>query len=232
MADVTVPGQSGSTVTQTFGNTNNLLIAQQIAHAIAAASASGGLNITVPGGGNTVRNPPPNSVTGGINELLITAGGVYSIPAGSAGSPDYLVVLNNNNNAPVTIFGSPNTSIWGGGSQVTIVDGAATAGGADNAVYTLSEGAGNAVVTLTGAGDTLAGNNQNDTLTAAGSNESISAGSNNSIVVNGTSDTVDALGLATVQLGATAVSDKVLAGPGATSIFDAGTGDTLLAGRM
>ena len=217
---VTIPGSGASTVSQTFGNTNNVLIAQQIANAIAAASTSGGLNVTVPGPGNTVPDPPPNSVTGGVNELVITAGGVYSIPAGSKGAPDYLVVLENA--APVTIFGSPNTSIWGGGSQVTIVDPAVTA---------LSEGAGNAVVTLTGAGDILAGNNQDDTITAAGNAESISAGTgNNLLFVSGSHDTVSAQGIATFQLGGSAASDAVFAGLGATSISDAGKGDTLFGG--
>ncbi len=232
LKSVTVPGPNKSTVTQAFGNTNNLLIAQQIANAIAAASAAGGLNVTVPGPGNTVPDPPPNSVTGGINELTITSGGVYSIPAGSAGSPDYLVVLDNT--APVTIFGSPNTSIWGGGSQVTVVDRVTTlpsAGGVDNAVITLSEGAGNAMVTLTGAGHKLAGNNQNDTITAAGNAESISAGTgNNLLFVSGSNDTVSAQGIATFQLGDSAFKDLAFAGKGATSISDAGTGDTLFGG--
>ena len=176
---VTVPGLSGSTITQTFGNQQNFLLAQQFANEIVAASRSDGLNITdASTTGGAIPPPPANSVSGGVNELIITAGGVYSIPAGSQGAPDYLVILDNT--APVTIFGSPNTSIWGGGSHVTIVDPSTTV---------LSEGAGDAVATLTGAGDVLAGNNQNDTLLAAGTAESIAAGTGtNSLFASGTND--------------------------------------------
>lgn len=180
---VTVPGPHGSpAVDQTFNNFNNLSIANQIATAIAAASTLGGLNITVPGPGQTVPPPPSNTVTGGVNELVITAGGSYHIPPGSPGAPDFVVVLDNT--APVTIFGSPNTSVWGGGSQVTIVDAAMT---------TLSEGAGNAVATLSGAGDVLAGNDQKDTVTAAGNAESLAGGAGtNLLIASGANDTISA----------------------------------------
>jgi hypothetical protein len=218
---VTVPGPHGSpAVDQTFGNLNNLSIANQIATAIAAASALGGLNTTVPGQGQTVPNPPSNTVTGGVNELVITAGGSYHIPAGSSGAPDYVVVLDNT--APVTIFGSPNTSVWGGGSQVTVVDAA---------TITLSEGAGNAVAMLSGAGDVLAGNNLNDTLTAAGNTESIAGGTGtNLLIASGANDTISAAGVATFQLAAAATSDVLLGGPGVSTVTDAGTDDTIFGG--
>jgi Ca2+-binding RTX toxin-like protein len=219
---VTVPGPHGSpAVDQTFSNFSNFSIANQIATAIAAASTLGALNITVPGPGQTVPAPPPNPVAGGVNELVVTAGGSYHIPAGSPGAPDYVVVLNNT--APVTIFGSPNTSVWGGGSQVTIVDAALT---------TLSEGAGNAVATLTGAGDVLAGNDQKDTLTAAGNAESIAGGAGaNLLIDSGTNDTISAAGVATFQLAALATNDVALGGPGASTVTDAGAGDTIFGGQ-
>ena len=219
---ITVPGPHGSSaVDQTFSNFSNFSIANQIATAIAAASTLGALNITVPGPGQTVPAPPPNPVAGGVNELVVTAGGSYHIPAGSPGAPDYVVVLNNT--APVTIFGSPNTSVWGGGSQVTIVDAALT---------TLSEGAGNAVATLTGAGDVLAGNDQKDTLTAAGNAESIAGGAGaNLLIDSGTNDTISAAGVATFQLAALATNDVALGGPGASTVTDAGAGDTIFGGQ-
>ena len=69
---------------------------------------------------------------------FISKGGDYTIPPGSGAAPDYVVILNSTD--PVTIHGAPNSSIWGGGGgQVTIID---------PATITLSEGAGNAVVTL------------------------------------------------------------------------------------
>ena len=157
MASVTVPGTGSSTIGQIFGNANNAAIAQQIADAINAADTAGRLIVKAPPGksGNV---PPPPTNPGGINELVISKGGDYTIPPGSGAAPDYVVILNSTD--PVTIHGAPNSSIWGGGGgQVTIID---------PATITLSEGAGNAVVTLTGARDTLAGNNQDDTLTAVG----------------------------------------------------------------
>ena len=227
---VTVPGPHGTTVNQTFSNFNNNAIALQIANAIAAASTLGALSITTVSGGPTVPNPPSNTVTGAVNELVITAGGVYSIPAGSKGAPDYAVVLNNT--APVTIFGSPNTSVWGGASQVTIVDAAIT---------TLSEGAGNVAATLTGAGEVLAGNNQSDTLTAAGKAETISAGAGaNLLIASGANDTISAQGTndtlvggsggATFQIASVASGEAVFAGTGAVSVTDAGMNDTIQGG--
>jgi hypothetical protein len=64
-------------------------------------------------------SPPPSNPRG-INELVITAGGVVAIPAASSDHPDYVVILNNT--APVAVFGGPNNTIWGGGAQITIID--------------------------------------------------------------------------------------------------------------
>ena len=111
----------------------------------------------------------------------------------------------------MTIHGAANSSILGG-NEVTIVD---------PDVIVLTEEAGNAVVTINGIGDVLAGNNQNDTLTAAGVAGSISGGTGTNLFLDlGANDTISAQGQ----------SDTIFGGPNSAtiqllgaSIFDNGT---------
>jgi Ca2+-binding RTX toxin-like protein len=242
MALVTVPG--GSTpIGQVFGNSNNSFVASQIATAIAQAALAHNLDlrsVTVPG---AVVPPPFNP--GGVNELVISAGGDYSIPSStSSDNPDYVVVLNSTD--PVTIHGAPNSSIWGGAGQVTIVD---------PATVTLSEGAHNPVVNLIGDGDLLAANDSAETVTASGANDTILAGGGQSnitlsggsalvsgstvvghaggldVVDNGFDDTISSgSASAAVTLGASASGALVSGGTGALSVVDNGFSDTINAG--
>ncbi len=121
MATVTVPGTGGSTIGEGFGNSSNLALAQQIANALAAASGAGKLQVTT--ASSTTVSPPPSN-PGGVNELIINAGGDYTVPGGSPpGTPDWVVILDST--AAVTIHGSPNMSVWGGLNTDTIIDPAA-----------------------------------------------------------------------------------------------------------
>ena len=235
---VTVPGSGGSSIKETFSSTQNFILANQIADALAQASKGAGLIKTSAVQGDPVPPPPLNTVPGGINELIVNFGGDYTIPAGTQDHPDYVVVLNNAQD--VTIHGAANTTIWGGGpGKVTIVD---------PALITISEEAGNATATLTGAGDVIAGNSLNDTITAAGSTETVFAGDGNNslsasgdddLIVGGTgfntfsvsggSDTVDAqLGKAAATLSGS--SDVFLGGLGGFSVLDMGSGDFIRTG--
>ncbi len=235
MASVTIPGTGSSTITETFGNTANLQLATQIRDALVSASAGGRLNVTTTASLN-VPGPPLLTTAAQINELVITAGGDYTIPAGSAGAPDYVVVLDSL--APVTIHGSPNTSILGGLANVTIID---------PADIVLSEQNGNSQATITGVGDKLVGNNQNDTLTAAGVAGSISGGigtnvfidlgSNDTISAQGNNDTIfGGPGKATIQIASTASGEMVVGGEGTLFVIDAAVafgatdGDTIFGG--
>src|SRR6185503_1839449 len=101
MTSVTVPGPNGSTITEHFAGPINLQLAEQIAAALAAASTAGSLNITTTPAG--VSPPPPPANPAGLNELVIDSGGDYTIPAGSAGAPDYVVIVDSI--AAVTIHG-------------------------------------------------------------------------------------------------------------------------------
>jgi Ca2+-binding RTX toxin-like protein len=236
MASVTVPG-AGPTgfntgaVSEIFGNSNNALLAQQISNAIAFAGP-GHVNVMEPVFG--VPPAPPATKAGDINELLITAGGSYNIPAGSAGHADYVVILDIQDSKAVTIVGGPNTTVWGGGAQVTIVDPATT---------TVAESAGNATVTLTAAdvGAVVAGNNQNDTLSAGGANDTIFAGTGNNLLsasatgdvlvgntgsntfnVSGTSDTIMA-GAGTAEVNASGSAAQIFGGSGAMTLVTTGS---------
>lgn len=76
MATVTVPGTGSSTISELFNNQFNIKLAQDISNALAAAG--GKLSVTASTGPGDVPTPPPLNA-GGINELLITAGGSYNI---------------------------------------------------------------------------------------------------------------------------------------------------------
>ena len=227
MTAITVPGADGSKISETFGNPNNTALAQHIANALAGALNAGNLNISV--ASSTSVGPPPSN-PGGVNELIINTGGDYTVPGGSPGSPDWVVILDST--APVTIHGSPNMTVWGGLNTDTIVDPAAIA---------LSETAGDAVVTVSGTGDILAGNNANDTLTASGNGASIAGGfgtnalfalgSNDTVSAQGTSDTLfGGSGGSTFLISSVATNERVVGGSGALTVSDAGVGSTIFGG--
>ena len=107
MASVTIPGAApGSPITETFGNTANITLALQIRDALVAANTAGVLEVTTVAGGGLVAGPPTNTLAGGVNELVINGAGSYTIPAGSAGAPDYVVVVNPTISGGVTIHGA------------------------------------------------------------------------------------------------------------------------------
>ena len=227
MTTITVPGAGGSKIGETFGNPNNTALAQHIANVLAGALNAGNLDIVV--ASSTSVGPPPSN-PGGVNELIINAGGDYTVPGGSPGSPDWVVILDST--APVTIHGSPNMTVWGGLNTDTIVDPAA---------IVLSETAGDSVVTLSVTGDILAGNNANDTLTATGNGASIAGGfgtnalfalgSNDTVSAQGTSDTLfGGSGGSTFLISSVATNERLVGGSGALTVSDAGVGTTIFGG--
>ena len=238
MTSVTIPGTGSSTITETFGNTANLQLATQIRDALVSASLQTPslLNVSTTATPGLVAGPPLATHTGQINELVITAGGDYTIPAGSAGAPDYVVVLDSL--APVTIHGAPNATILGGLANVTIIDPAA---------IVLSEQNGNATATISGTSDVLVGNNQKDTLTASGVAGSISGGTGTNVFIDlGSNDTISAQGKndtifggpgkATIQIASLAGGEMVVGGEGTLFVTDlavainAAGGDTIFGG--
>ncbi|HME27347.1 MAG TPA: calcium-binding protein [Acetobacteraceae bacterium] len=233
---VTVPGGDGSTIAEVFDNQFNHALAQQISEALNAASKAGSLHITTADSPSEVL--PPTAA--GTNQLIITGGGDYTIPASlTPGASDYVVVLDTKAN--VTIHGSPNLSVWGGLSVTTI---------SDPTVVTIAEEAGNATATLTTAdpGAIVAGNNFNDTISSAGANDTIQAGTgsnvlsasgssalivsgsgSDTIMVSGANDTVDArTDGSTVTLSGSA--GVFLGGAAGFSLLDTGSSDTVFAG--
>ena len=213
MASVTVPGTGSSTIRETFGNQANLQLANQIRDALVIASANNRLNVANALDPAHVPTPPAALAPGGINELVITVGGWYNIPAGDASHPDYVVVLQTIQD--VTINGAANTSIWGGAGKLTIVD---------PAMSTIAEEAGSATVTATGDGEIVAGNNFSDHLTAAGNNESIvgGTGTGNLFLAMGTNDTISANGTNDTVFGMPGTG--IVAGANSTNLVYANLG--------
>ena len=218
MTSVTVPGPGNSTITQTFSNEFNLALAQNIAAALAAASAAGSLDIQTTDGSSAL----PPVAPGKIGELVIEPGTATTTIPASAGY-SFVVDLASGD----TIFGSPALSIMGGsGNSHTIVD---------PAIITLGDGTN--VVTVSGAGDNVAVGNGLDTLTGIGSG-TISGGTGTddfilqgSYVVNsqGKNDTISAGdGAVTVNALAAGVGALAITGDGKFTGHIAGTSDTVL----
>ncbi len=116
-ATVTIPGYSGS-IDLTFSTTYNLQLANQIAAALnAAATTLGALYVEDYTGGLTIPTVP----SGSIEELVLrpSVSGSITVPAAASGVTEVLVLQNTQ---PITIHGSPNLSIIGGGANVTVID--------------------------------------------------------------------------------------------------------------
>ena len=108
----------GTTVAMTFHGSLNAAVAQQIADSVDAASANGTLSFATYSGGGSL----PTVASGFTQEVILppTLSGSVTIPAATAGAQQLLVLTNT---APITIHGSPNLQIIGGGpNNVTIVD--------------------------------------------------------------------------------------------------------------
>jgi Ca2+-binding RTX toxin-like protein len=227
MASVTVPGSNGPGNSATFGNQFNQALAQQISNALAAANFANALNITTAAGGVSPPVPPAVTTPGGINELVISSGGDYTIPAGQSSGSDYVVLLNTT--SPVTVHGAPNTTIFGGLGSTTVID---------SAVVTIAEEAGNAIANLTSSDSAvLAGNNSNDQLTAFGANQSIAGGTGaNNMFALGTGDTIRSSGSRDTLSGSTSgatflttgTNALVFVGAGGGTVIDTGTQSTIV----
>jgi Ca2+-binding RTX toxin-like protein len=232
MTTVTIPGTGslGSTfgLASSFNNGANASLATSIAALLLQAQSAGKLNVQSIGGG--VSPPPPAIVPGDVNELLIMSGGDYTIPSG-------WVIIDATSQA-VTINGAPNTTVLGGGSQLTLIDPAEVVVGDVNSV---TAGA-NDVLILTAAdnGAIAAGNNGNDTISVGGSNDTIqggtganvftATGSNDVIVSQGSGDTINTFGGA-ATVNSSGSNGNIFGGAGALTVnVSAGKGGEIFGG--
>lgn len=213
MASVTVPGTGGSeiSISAVYNNTSNNLVAQQIAGLLANAASLSSLSITSVSGSGTI--PPP--AVGTVNELLLgtVTGGQVTIP--SSGSAGYVVVYDSS--APITIHGSPNTTVLGGSGNITIIDpvnlvvgdvNASTPGGNDTLILTSSDSKSSAT-----------GNNGNDTIAAAGNDDTITSGTGHNILSStGLTNIINSFG-----------TDSIVSSGDAASITGSNLNDTIKA---
>jgi hypothetical protein len=214
---VSVPGPNGSTVTQTFSNSFNSQLAQSISKALLDAQAAGTLTVTSATSSGLV--PSPVSGLPSNNELFVSLppNGSVTVPAGYG----YVV---DNSPGPDTIFGSPGQQILVGSGQHTIIDPTSVVL-SDNAI---------GVVTLTGAGDTVAAGNGAATVNARAANEAVLGGGGALFSnLSGSGDTlIGGTGgvSATVSGNGSEVAGSTVFGAGGLSASVSGTSDTILAG--
>jgi hypothetical protein len=187
----TVPGVSGSTLSLSFVGSANVGLAQQIADALAAASSASTLDVVSYTGG-----PIPAAPSGTTVEELVlssTVSGSITVPAAQAGVDAVLVVANTQ---AITIHGSANLSIVGGGPGALTIDdpnlvviGASigptgtvsmTFSAADSP-YQVAMGQGFETVNSQGSG-TITGGTGPDVVNVSGPNNVIEAGSDGTTV--------------------------------------------------
>ena len=239
MASVTIPGAGSLDDFRDVRQCWQSQLAIQIRDALVSASLQSPnlLNVTTVAGRRGLVPVPPTLTTGGPDQRtrhqrcrqLHHTGRISGCTRLRRGCrPDYY--------RGVTIHGAANSTILGG--NVSIVD---------PALIVLPEEAGNAVVTISGIGDVVAGNNQNDTLTAAGFAGSISGGTGTNLFFDlGSNDTISAQGnndtifggpnSATIQIASAASGEMVVGGEGTCSSLmllwrvNAAGGDTIFGG--
>jgi hypothetical protein len=222
---VTVPGvASGTSITLPFVGTANLALATQIANALDQARNNNTLDVQNYSGG------PFTAVPGGDTtlELLLASNvsGSISVPAAAAGITEVLVLQNNTQ--ALTIHGSANLSIIGGGpgaltiDDPNVVDIGANVGStgtvsmtfsAADSPYQVVMGQGFETVNAGGSG-TITGGSGPDVINISGPNDIIESGS------DGT--TVNAVGFASSIDGSN----------GVLTVNDAGYLDTITGGAL
>jgi len=222
-SSVTIPGVSATPITLSFVGSANLGLAHQISNALAAASGSGTLDVvdysggalpSIPGGDTTLELVLNSAVSGSI-----------TVPAAASGISEVLIV---NNTQALTINGSANLSIVGGGpgaltindpNVVDIGSGIGTAGTvsmsftAADSPYQVAMGQGFETVNAAGSG-TITGGTGPNVINVSGPNDNIEAGS------DGT--TVNATGFAS----------SIDGSAGNLTVTDAGFMDTITGGAL
>jgi Ca2+-binding RTX toxin-like protein len=223
----------GTIVPMTVTGTLNAALAQQIASALDTASVNGTLSYATYTGSGSI----PTVASGSTQELILppTLSGSVTIPAASAGVQQILLATNT---APITINGSPNLQILGGGSgNVTISDPASivlldngattytdavTVTAADSP-YTVAMRSGRETVVATGSGTIAGGSLKNliDVSQSTGSNLIISEGSGGDTVFTGSGST-------TIEATTAAKGGLYIDGAGSFDDYDQGTADTIV----
>lgn len=242
MSGVTVQGTtSSSPVTHTYNNTQNQALAQQISNAIAQANNDGTLFVQ---NYSADHGTLPTVPAGKVGELIIDGTGGYNdvtVPA----SYSY-VVTNNTASTPITVHGSPNTSIFGGGNSVTVIDPAAitlgdTSSGSTNVIaltpadapYNAAVGNGHNTVYAGGSGTVSGGTgtNQLNAGSGTGSNLLISQGVNDTIVagLSGATTSIEASGTGALIFANAGTALMTLSGANATVANGSGA-DTIQLG--
>lgn len=215
----TVPGVGGTTtpLPYNFATTAGLSVAQQIQKALAVAGA---LSVTGSTGGTV---PTPTTVSGTIQDLVVTGVLTSSVPAG------YNVVTNDLA-GPNTITAGPGTAIISstGGGLFVLTGPATLAAAGGNNVVSISSG------TSSVGGSEVALDAGNNTVTAASTVAGTVAGGTGTDLINVTGkfqtilsqggiDTINSSGSGNLVVGTST-------GPGSMLVTETGSNDTILGG--
>ena len=222
MADVTVTGAHGATVTIPISSAQNAVIAQQLLAGISAGEAAGTITAYTASGIGPITAPA------GQSALFITTPGLISIPNSTGTVIDTAT-------APTILFGGnaaqQNVISGDGGLNYTTNLGVGTviADGGANVISTALTGGGNHLI-LTGDGnDAIFAFSGNDTISAGGGENSIVLGSGNDVVDVTGQDTIQ-VGTGAATIGVTSGNALVQGGAGKLTFINDGQDSTVLGG--
>jgi Ca2+-binding RTX toxin-like protein len=222
MADVTVTGVQGTTVTIPISSAQNAQIAQQLLAEISAGEAAGTITpYTTPGFG-------PITAPAGQSALFISTPGLISIPSTTGTVIDTAT-------APTILFGGnaaqQNVVSGVGGLNYTTNLGVGTviAGGGANVISTALTGGGNHLILTDNGNDAIFAWSGNDTISAGGGENSIVLGSGNDLVQVTGQDTV-MVGTGAATIGVTSGNALVYGGAGKLTFINDGQDSTVMGG--
>jgi hypothetical protein len=220
---ITVPGASGTTVTQTYNAEANSAVALSIASTLNSILSSGNLTVTSVSGGLAV--PPPSGA--GNNELELTSSGNYVVPAG------YAYVVDNTSGGPITVSGANN--FIGGNGDINFTNSlgrfdTVLAGNGNDTFnlsgnYAAAVGNGNNRFNLSGSGQVSLGGGFNF-VSITGGADTVFAGQNGVTGING----IHSSALTFYAANSTSPSLSVIVGgSGPNAVFGAGNSNILYA---
>jgi Ca2+-binding RTX toxin-like protein len=225
MAQLTVLGAHGETITLQFTSSANAALAQQIANQITSGVENGSI-VPFEFTGNPVVPPAPAGESG---EFVQEKPGLAVLPS------DYTAVVVNTHNATVFGGGAPDESVLSGNGGLTFFTGSGSgfigAGGGKNLIIEPTAGGGNWLITTGNGKDTILALSGSNTISAGSGNNQIFLGSGNNIVNSAGNDTISITGGGADTIEASGHHKNVVFGGFGLLTFVGGAGASTVLGQ-